>query len=119
MVLRQEGYVDEERSNRNTFPKRYRLKGKQVFRTVFSKGKRFTCGNITVVYMPAEQPSAGFIASRHIGGAVERNRVKRILREAYRMNRNFFKGLAVVLYARGPIERKDVTAAFTTFRERR
>lgn len=105
----------KERGNRTTFPKSERLKGKQVFRTLFSRGKRFSHGNLTVLYLPAERPSAGFIASKHIGGAVKRNRVKRILREAYRMNRNLFTRFTVVFYARGPLERDDVIAAFDKF----
>lgn len=109
----------KNRGNRRTFPKSERLKGKQVFQAVFSKGRRFTSGNLTVIYLPAEQPSAGFIASKHIGGAVKRNRVKRILREAYRMNKNLFTGFTVVLYARGPLEREDVIVAFNKFMEAR
>ncbi len=114
-MLHQEGYVHKERDNRTTFPKSERLKGKQVFRTLFSRGKRFAYGNLTVIYLPAERPSAGFIASKHIGGAVKRNRVKRILREAYRMNRNLFTRFTVVFHARGPLERDDVIAAFVKF----
>jgi ribonuclease P protein component len=117
--MNQEGYVSKDRRNRTTLPKNERLKGKQVFAAVFSRGKRISRGNLTIVYLPAEQPSAGFIASKHIGGAVKRNRVKRILREAYRMNKDLFTGLIVVLYARGPLERDDVIAAFKKFMEER
>ena len=111
--------MSEKRGNRNTFPKSERLKGKQVFRAVFSRGKRFTYGDLTVIYLPAEQPSAGFIASKHIGGAVKRNRVKRILREAYRMNKDKFTGLSVVFYVRGQLEHRDIVALFSTFKEER
>jgi len=111
--------VSKDRSNRTTLPKKERLKGKQVFKAVFSKGKRVNHGNLTIVYLPAEQPSAGFIASKHIGGAVKRNRVKRILREAYRMNKDLFTGLFVVLYARGPLEHDAIIAAFKKFMEER
>jgi ribonuclease P protein component len=111
--------VHRDRGKRTTFPKSERLKGKQVFRTLFSRGKRLRHGNLTVIYLPAERPSAGFIASKHIGGAVKRNRIKRILREAYRMNRNLFARYTVVFYARGPLEHDEIIAAFVKFGETR
>ena len=45
----------------------------------------------------------GFIVTRHYGGAVERNLIRRRMREIYRLNRNRLKrGTHLVLIARNP-----------------
>ncbi len=48
----------------------------------------------------------GVVASRRVGGAVQRNRAKRLLREAWRLNRHRFAGgVDVILSARSDIVR--------------
>jgi ribonuclease P protein component len=97
-------------------PRNIRLKGKQVFTRLFKKGTRFRGNNLTIIYLLSEEPSVGFVASKRVGGAVQRNRTKRLLREAYRMNKGLFAGLEVVLYAFGPLTIKDITDAFSAFK---
>jgi ribonuclease P protein component len=49
-------------------------------------------------------PRVGFSVSKRVGGAVERNRIKRVLREAFRHNAHLFGGnMDFVLIARTPI----------------
>jgi len=56
----------------------------------------------------------GVVASRVVGPAVQRNRARRLLREAWRLNRHRFQGeVDVVLVARKPLPKAkwdDVTA---------
>jgi ribonuclease P protein component len=94
-----------------------RLKGKQIIKKLFSTGRRFYTSNLTIIYLPSDKNATGFVASKRIGGAVKRNRVKRILREAYRMNKDNFKGLKVIFYARGPLKFNEVVDIFKTFQE--
>jgi ribonuclease P protein component len=50
------------------------------------------------------RPRVGFSVSKRVGTAVDRNRVKRVLREAFRANDQSFKGnMDFVLIARTPI----------------
>ena len=60
------------------------LRGVADFRRVRREGVRRTVGGVTVVSAGggSEGPLVGIVAGRAVGGAVERNRVKRRVREA-------------------------------------
>ncbi len=54
--------------------------------------------------MAGEGPRVGFSVSKRLGGAVERNRVKRALREAFRLCSQSLNGeMDLVFVARTPI----------------
>lgn len=57
----------------------------------------------------AGRPRLGLTVSRRIGGAVERNRVKRVLREVFRRNRCVLAApLDLVVVARSGIEQRSL-----------
>jgi len=59
------------------------------FQALFQQGKRIERPSFVVLWRESSGPRrAGFAVSRQVDGAVGRNRVRRRLREAYRMARD-------------------------------
>ena len=78
----------------NTLCKSERLDKKKVIDKMFAGGARsFSVFPLRVVYLPAEELEADAsilvsVSKRRFKRAVKRNRVKRQIREAYRMNKH-------------------------------
>lgn len=72
-------------------PKQEKLKSAKTISTLFSEGKTYTKFPIKVFFLPVENRVnlASFaVPKRNFKSAVDRNRVKRQLREAYRINKH-------------------------------
>lgn len=99
-----------------SFPKRQRLQYNSQFRRVYDQGRRYY-GSLVVAYVldaPDEPRAAGVVTSRKVGNAVARNRARRLLREAYRLNQHQLQDhCQIVMVARQSINgktRRDVEA---------
>ena len=74
------------------FPKKRRLLRHADFEQVYKQGRRHFAAHMTVFYLRrnvGDTPQGlrvGFTVGRVLGGAVERNRMKRRLREAVRLS---------------------------------
>lgn len=82
---------------RHTLQKHERLKSKKLLDSLFKTGETFTVGPIRVFYRPHQESVDSnlqmvvAVPKRKIKKAVERNRVKRLIREAYRVNNGALK----------------------------
>ena len=67
------------------FPKSSRLLRHADFQAVYKEGRKHFSGNITVFYRrrpDSSGPRVGFTVGKVLGGAVERNRIRRRMRAA-------------------------------------
>jgi ribonuclease P protein component len=76
---------------RHTLSKRERLNSKKLIDQLFKKGKSIKLYPIRLVYFPYEDISTHqvlfSVSRRHYKRAVDRNRLKRQMREAYRQHK--------------------------------
>jgi ribonuclease P protein component len=89
------------------FPKRSRLLKHADFQAVYQQGRKHFSGNVTAFYLERTQaPGArvGFTVSKVLGGAVERNRIRRRMRAAVRRHlANLVRPLDLVLHPKKTI----------------
>jgi ribonuclease P protein component len=82
----------------NRFPKSQRLCGRNATSLLFKKGRRIFAGELQLVYLAIEIEKAEdaqlsimvSVSKRHFRRAHDRNRIKRLLREAWRISRQGF-----------------------------
>ena len=89
------------------FPSAERLRTDREFREVVRKGARISTPNYTVYRdsLGGESRRVGVSAGKRAGGAVGRNRVKRLVREFYRQHKDVFPpGTRTVIVVRKPTE---------------
>ena len=93
--------MDAPRSN--AFPKKMRLTHSRQFAAVYNGGLRRSSGPITIIALPndLEYNRLGLSIGRRLGGAVRRSRLKRCLREAFRLTQHDVPtGYDIVIVAR-------------------
>ena len=80
------------------YPRAEKLKKNTEISLLFEKGKWRTSGNLRIIILkdkvslPVEAPRFGVsVSKRYFKKAVHRNRIKRLLRECYRLNKELFK----------------------------
>ena len=87
----------------NLFSRDRRLTGRENFLRIQRSSKGFKTKNFIVRYEKNQESTAryGLTVSKRVGNAVARNRVKRCLREAIRINSSKELGVNVVFIAKG------------------
>jgi ribonuclease P protein component len=72
------------------FPKSRRLRGRGVFKTIRDKGTKKSRGPLTLwaIRNDLDFSRIGISIGRMVGTAARRNRIKRLLREAFRLSQS-------------------------------
>ena len=84
-----------------TLGKGERLKSRKAIDELFKNGKRFTVSPFRVFYCITKEGGLQFgagVSTKNFKKAVDRNRIKRLIREAYRVQKN---SLEILLKAEG------------------
>ncbi len=77
-----------------TYSKQEKLKKRKLIKILFEKGKASTVYPLRVIYLKNEHSgkypvqASVSVSKRNFKRAVDRNRIKRLMREAYRLNKH-------------------------------
>jgi len=85
-------------------PKSHLLRTSKEFNRVYRCGKRFYGSGFVVISLASGQPFGrlGVSVSRKVGNAVRRNRIKRLIREVFRLHNRLFPLNSDVVFAVRP-----------------
>jgi len=85
-------------------PKTALLRKGREFDKVYKRGKRYSGNGFSLIFIPNELGfnRIGISIHRKLKGAVKRNRIKRIIRESFRLERLLYPECADIVFAVRP-----------------
>lgn len=95
--------------------KTHLLRNGLEFEQVYKQGKRRPGPGFVLIFSPNNLGFSrlGISVHRQIRGAVKRNRIKRIIRESFRLHREIYPQCADIVFAIRPAMELDSTANIT------
>jgi ribonuclease P protein component len=94
------------------------LRKNKNFQKVYKAGKSYANKELVIYVVPNknEERRVGFAAGKRLGNAVKRNRVKRLLRETYRLNQHrLCNGVDLIIVGRQSLLDKKLPAVISSF----
>ncbi len=89
-------------------PKNEIIKKHNDFKKILDQGNQWSGKYIKCFFCKAQNRKVGFMIAKNIGKAVTRNRIKRLMRESYRKNRQTIKNYHILICAKN----QSVTAKY-------
>ncbi len=79
-----------------------RIRKRSEYKVVYDRGRRISSGSFVLFVLrnAVGRPRLGITATRRIGGAVQRNRAKRLVREIFRRHKADIDSVDIVVNAR-------------------
>jgi ribonuclease P protein component len=104
--------ADLQHAQRYRYTRAHRLSSDKDFQAVFHNKLRKNAGPLAVLARPnaLEHHRLGLTVSRRVGNAVKRHKIKRMLREAFRLNQHAWPGrydLVVIVYPHDVLPLQD------------
>ena len=96
------------------FSRASRLRLKKEFEAVFAAGRKTVTKDLVAWHSQGgdEDKKIGLMVSKKTGGAVKRNRLKRLLREAFRLGKKELKeGTRLIIYPKAGCAVKNLAQA--------
>jgi ribonuclease P protein component len=84
------------------FPAERRLRRRAEYRTVYDRGQRISGHHLVLFALEQKRghPRLGITATRRVGSAVQRNRARRLVREAFRRHQHEMASWDIVVNVR-------------------
>ena len=92
--------MDAAKEHRFRLGRRFSLGRNKHYQYVYRRGKSFPAKLLVLIYLKARDVKVGFSVSSKVGNSVVRNRVRRCLREDFRMQRPNLPGGKYIFVAR-------------------
>lgn len=82
-----------------------RIRKRSEYQAIYDRGRRIASRSFVLFVARNEmgRPRLGMTMTRHIGGAVQRNRSKRLVREIFRRHKTELQDIDVVVNGRAPL----------------
>ena len=86
-----------------TYPSNEKLKSRKQIQALFEGGKHVKTENLRLIFLPLPLEDAPLkigvsVSKKHFKLAVDRNRIKRLMCESYRLNQHEFKAILTQPY---------------------